>query len=275
VYTARVIRAATKERTTPPPPAGVRASVHYRSRRQAPAIEASTALPRRRRRACASQNSRQGVRPKSAASRRGISRCKSLNALGRQPRRRRNRVGQSFPRWYQSRTGRYTRGDPVNLGRLENVGRPNDLPIDARDAYYLSMLRAGNPRFEHAYGYVAQNPLLFGDLLGLFGPGALATAGGVCIAADGPVPIGDVVGVPLVAAAAVWGAAIVIADWWGNGDECTDCNPDPCDAQYAADSEICRRQPSARLKALCWARAADRYGDCLAGHPIRPLFPLE
>jgi hypothetical protein len=129
-------------------------------------------------------------------------------------------------RWHQSDTGRYARPDPVNLGRLENAGRPNDLPIDTVDAYYLSILRAGNPRFEHAYGYVAQNSLLFGDPLGLFGPGALATAGGACVAVDGPAPIGDVVGVPLLLVAGVWVAGVAIVDWWDNrdkGEPCEEC----------------------------------------------------
>jgi RHS repeat-associated protein len=126
-------------------------------------------------------------------------------------------------RYYMPGTGRYTRPDPVNLGILENVGRPGTLPIDAVDAYHLSMLRTGNPRFEHAYGYVAQNPLLFADPTGLFGPGALAMAGGACVAGDGPLPIGDVVGVPLLVAAGIWGAGIVIADWWDNADDCEEC----------------------------------------------------
>jgi hypothetical protein len=88
--------------------------------------------------ACASQNSRQGVRPKSAPSRRGISRCKSLKALWMRPRRRRDRVGQSFHRWYEAATGRYTRTDPLGSD--------------------------GDP---HPYFYAGANPLAFVDPWGL------------------------------------------------------------------------------------------------------------
>jgi RHS repeat-associated protein len=138
-------------------------------------------------------------------------------------------------RWYEPQTGRYARVDPVNLGILENLGRPGELPIDAVDAYYLAMLRAGNPKFEHAYGYVAQNPLLFADPLGLFGPGALAAAGGACVAVDGPVPAGDVVGVPILIAAGVWAAGIAVVDWWDNADT------DTCDECDKENRRICSR----------------------------------
>jgi len=116
-----VIRAATKRERPSLPPAGVRASAHRRRRHQSPAIKASAGSSRRGRRACASQNSHQGVRPKSAPSRRGISRCKSLIALGIQPRRRRNRVEQSFHRWYENGTGRYSRPEAEWDGDFKNV----------------------------------------------------------------------------------------------------------------------------------------------------------
>ena len=149
------------------------------------------------------------------------------------------------------------------------------MPLNARDAYYLAMLRAGNPVHEQPYQYGAPNPLLYYDPLGLFGPGALAMAGGSCAVVDGPLPIGDVVGIGVLIVAGGWALAEVISDWWDNREDCEDCDIDPCDAQYQADSEICRQQATRRLRALCWARAADRYGDCIAGSPVRPLFPLE
>jgi hypothetical protein len=84
-------------------------------------------------------------------------------------------------RWYGPSTGRYTRPDPINLGVLGSASRPQEFPLSALGSYHLAMLRTGNPQHEQAYLYSAQNPLLFSDPLGLFGPGALATAGGACV----------------------------------------------------------------------------------------------
>lgn len=127
-------------------------------------------------------------------------------------------------RWYLPATGTYSRPDPINLGILESVSRPQELPVGAVEAYYLAMLRAGNPLHEQPYLYGVQNPLLFYDPLGLFGPGALATAGGACVAIDGPVPVGDIVGVPLLIAAGVWAGGQIIADFWDNREPCDDCD---------------------------------------------------
>jgi hypothetical protein len=136
VYTADVNRAAAKRRTTPWPPAGARASVHRRRRLQPPAIEASAARSHGQHRACASQNSPQGVRPKPTFSRRGISRCKSLKAPGMRPRRRRNRVGQSFHRWYGPKIARYTTTDSFGLSaglNLYQYARGNPLVFQDPD----------------------------------------------------------------------------------------------------------------------------------------------
>jgi len=184
-------------------------------------------------------------------------------------------VYQNVWRWYQPATGRYTRPDPIHLGILESATRPQNLPLDALDAYYLAILRTGNPVHEHPYLYGARNPLLYYDPLGLFGAGTLAMAGGACIAGDGPFPFGDVVGVPLLIVAGGWAATEVITDWWSHREDCDDCDTDPCDAQYQADSEICRRHSTSRLRALCWRRAALRYSNCIAGRPVPDLFPLE
>ena len=135
------------------------------------------------------------------------------------------------------------------------------------------MLRTGNPEHEQPYLYGVQSPLLYTDPLGLLSPASLATVGGGCAAADGPLPIGDVIAAPLVAAAAVWWATEVITDWWDNAKNCTECKPDPCDAQYAADSERCRRLSNSRLRATCWENAAERYAACIAGRPIPRPFP--
>jgi hypothetical protein len=69
-------------------------------------------------------------------------------------------VYDNVHRWYEAGVGRYGRVDPVNLGRLESASRDPQLPIDALTAYHLAMLRAGNPKFEHAYGYAQQSPLV-------------------------------------------------------------------------------------------------------------------
>jgi YD repeat-containing protein len=178
-------------------------------------------------------------------------------------------------RWLIPGVGRYTRPDPIHLGLLESSSRPHGLPVDSLGAYYLAMLRAGNPVHEQPYLYGVQNPLLFQDPLGLFGPGSLATAGGACAVVDGPLPIGDAIGVGLLITAGVWATGQAIADWWDSDEDCRECKPDPCDAQYAADSATCRGLSTARLRALCWRKAAERYGACIAGQPVPNLFPLE
>jgi hypothetical protein len=42
------------------------------------------------------------------------------------------------------------------------------------------------------------------------------------------------------------------------------CSDAECTRQYARDSAYCRRLPNARVRAICWAAAAARYGACLA-----------
>ena len=182
-------------------------------------------------------------------------------------------------RWYEASSGRYLRTDPVNLGRLGNRTKLAQLPVDRVDAYYLAMLRAGNPEHEGVYLYGVQNPVLFYDPLGLFGAGALATAGGACVAIDGPLPLGDVIGVPLLAGAMVWAASETVKDWWKNRDKCDDCDQQDierrCDALYVKDIAECQRRhgPSSHLRAACYGSASERYGNCLAGRPVGPLSP--
>ena len=84
----------------------------------------------------------------------------------------------------------------------------------------------------------------------------MATVGGGCAAADGPLPIGDVIGAPLVIAAAIWWATDVVTDWWDNAKTC-----DECDTQG-----ICRRLLTLCLENL-WQPPKNRplYGprkDC-------------
>lgn len=98
------------------------------------------ARPRLSATACASQNSRQGGRPKSAPARRGISRCKSLRPGGIRRRQRRNRVGPSFHRWYEADIGSYTRPDPAGLIRsnLDLYGYALRNPVRFVDPYGLA-----------------------------------------------------------------------------------------------------------------------------------------
>jgi len=46
---------------------------------------------------------------------------------------------------------------------------------------------------------------------------------------------------------------------------------DECDEQYEADSATCRSLPTPYRRQRCWASAAERYGNCIAGRPIPPL----
>jgi hypothetical protein len=122
------------------------------------------------------------------------------------------------------------------------------------------MLRTGNPQHEQAYLYSAQNPLLFSDPLGLFGPGALATAGGACVAGDGPLPIGDLVGVPLLIGATVWAAGIVVTDWWNNADSCSDCEldeSDESDKAIAVEANESDERDCKEIKEFCILKCVD------------------
>ena len=97
--------------------------------------------------------------------------------------------------------------------------------------------------------------------------GALAGAGATILALEAeslPVtswnPPGWVVlGVATVVAVVLIAAAATMPE------EVT--KEDLCDAQYAADSAICRRVRSR----TCWEQASLRYGNCIAGRPIPPL----
>lgn len=113
--------------------------------------------------ACASQNSRQGVRPKSTPSRRGIDRCKSLKALGIRPRCRRNRVGQSFHRWYENGTGRYSKKDPLLDPFRRSLLGPIYAPVIPLREFgeMVADLEANH------YAYANGNPFGSSDPLGL------------------------------------------------------------------------------------------------------------
>ncbi len=186
-------------------------------------------------------------------------------------------------RWYQPSSGRYTGADSVHLASLLNGRALELLNTDARDALVTASFHAANPRLEHSYGYAAQSPLAFTDPLGLVvDPGSLATAGGVCVALDGPLPVGDIIGAGLLLSAGIWAAGNVVADFWKNRPPCDDCNGDPpdvCDEILAVDQATCRAawlRLSSRGYSACMRQAMVRFSECLRwGPPPRsPLAPL-
>lgn len=87
--------------------------------------------------------------------------------------------------------------------------------------------------------------------------GALPVAGGAA-AADGPLPIGDIVGVVILLGTLAYAAYLSTR---------TAADEARCEAQYEIDIAECRRV----RKPSCYAQAAERYGACLAGRPIPPL----
>jgi len=84
--------------------------------------------------------------------------------------------------------------------------------------------------------------------------GALSVAGGVA-AADGPLPIGDIVGVVILL-----GTLAYLSTRTAKGEA-------RCEAQYDLDIAECRRV----RKRSCYAQAAVRFAACLAGKPVPPL----
>lgn len=87
--------------------------------------------------------------------------------------------------------------------------------------------------------------------------GALPVAGGAT-AADGPLPIGDIVGVVILLGTLAYAAYL---------SNRTAAHEVRCEAQYERDIAECRRV----RKRSCYEQAAMRYGACLAGKPIPPL----
>lgn len=185
-------------------------------------------------------------------------------------------------RWYDTQTGRYTGEDQVNLGSLLSGRALELLNTHARDALLTASFHVANPRLEHPYGYAAQTPLAFTDPMGLvIDPGSLATAGGVCVAIDGPFPVGDIIGAGLLLSAGIWAGGIVVADFWRNRPPCDDCDDDPddrCEQLLKSDQANCAAQwlrRSARGYRACMSAAMTRYSECLRGifPPRTPLSP--
>lgn len=89
--------------------------------------------------------------------------------------------------------------------------------------------------------------------------GAIPLGLGLAVA-DGPLPIGDVIGAAIIIGA----AAKILYDYMiskASGQE------DACYDQYLQDIEVCKATKSAS----CYAQAADRLANCLVGRPRPPL----
>ncbi|CAD7853199.1 MAG: hypothetical protein [Olavius algarvensis Gamma 1 endosymbiont] len=82
-------------------------------------------------------------------------------------------------------------------------------------------------------------------------------AGGTA-AADGPLPIGDIVGVVILLGTLACAAYLSTR---------TAADEARCEAQYNLDIAECRRV----RKRSCYAQAAVRFAACLAGKSVPPL----
>lgn len=95
--------------------------------------------------------------------------------------------------------------------------------------------------------------------------GAPKMAGAVTVglsvaAADGPLPIGDVIGAAFIIGA----ASKVLYDYMISK---ASSQEDACYEQYLQDIEICKATQSGS----CYAQAAERLANCLVGRPRPPL----
>jgi hypothetical protein len=179
-------------------------------------------------------------------------------------------------RWYEPLTGRYVRADPLGASRYLTLGPSRDFGLGVSEVPSIesSMLVIARPL--QAYGYAEGRPTELIDSLGLSPGTAIAQAGGACILADGPLPIGDVLGVPLV----LIGGALMAADWWEDRATCDDCDRADlearCAAHYDADIQECqRRHPihDVRSRMACYGHAMVRFDLCMRKMPIPPLQP--
>ncbi len=175
-------------------------------------------------------------------------------------------------RWYRSGFGRYTSPDPVTLGMLSGGTPPGEYGISFFGQRSLRNFRMRNSQWDHAYGYVAGNPLRAVDPKGLFGPGDLAGAGGIVCMLDSPVPgPADIIGGAIILIAGAWALSEGI-EWARERDRtCRECDDTRekckkrCDRIYQALVDDCSRRfaSNPRGAALCYAEAAEVYADCL------------
>lgn len=148
------------------------------------------------------RTSRERSAAKSTPSRWGISLCKSLNALGLQPRQRRNRVGQSFHLWYEVGTGNlYAGGSARGLWDGPNpyqyaAGSPTTTFDSTGLSVFICTRKTVWGHFNHAYFWADRDGLPpderscgrgnFGPELGPVSPELPAGLGDNCRAPGGP-----------------------------------------------------------------------------------------
>lgn len=177
-------------------------------------------------------------------------------------------------RWYRSSFGRFTSADPVNLGMLSGETPPGEYGISFFGQRRLRTTRMMYPQWDHSYGYVAGNPLRAADPKGLFGPDALAGAGGVVCMLDSPLPgPADVIGGVIIVIAGVWAISQTVDHVQANARDrtCRECDDDlekckkRCDRIYQGLIGDCARRfaNNPRGAARCYAEATEVYADCL------------
>ncbi|MEI2808361.1 RHS repeat domain-containing protein [Albidovulum sp.] len=152
---------------------------------------------------------------------------------------------QNWMRDYDPTTGRYLEPDPLGL-------------VDGASVYGYARQNPGryvDPRGEQGLEGLLSTPV---------GRGAMSIAAGAA-AADGPAPIGDVIGLCIVGAAILYCSA----------DE-QNCTPDDdrCEELLKVDTDTCNgitRFRGKRAGTVCHASAMERYAACRAEKPIPPL----
>ena len=97
------------------------------------------------------------------------------------------------------------------------------------------------------------------------GIAAVLPAAGAAAAADGPLPIGDIVAVVLIVGAIAFAVT--------SSAESDEERAARCEAQFDEDNVQCRRLASPRRRAICYGNAVERLGACLVGRPLPPLIP--
>jgi len=184
---------------------------------------------------------------------------------------RRTRVGCAFHRWYTPGTGRYTRTDPINLGRLLNLTSLTNL--DPFTEYMVANRRVGYPKFESGYGYGVGNPLTYVDPDGQVLPA-------LCLVPPAVVALGKAAAATLaILATAAAGEAAY--DWLSDqGKTCDDCDDEPpgiCEELLRNDQDTCgfwAERGDMRNYQACMGAAMDRYSECLRGI-FPPRIPLQ